>query len=472
VNNRLNRINDKLLDQEALYKSIFERAKNEALISIDNQLNKKNAEIIEISTNIDSKREKLKELNEELNESQKILLSNTSKIQKSSSIYKRVQYAVKRYNETIYENKPTIDAALINEIDEFFSTTVELRLHYMDVRQLKALFTRNKKNIKEVLEKYKSRYTTKTNIALYSLMVIALESELQNILYNLKFGKIEDAINNIKSMSEKYQKITSEGNQSIAPTMTKFIGEIEYLYIEAVKIEYEYYIKKENIKEEQRALREQMRQEAEECKRLVKEREKIEKEEEKYNNEISSINNQIEKTTDEEKIKELQDRILEIQKQLTEVESKKEELIKLQHGKAGYVYIISNLGAFGDNVFKIGMTRRLDPQERINELSGASVPFPFDVHSFIFSNDAVDLENDLHKTLNNNRLNKINLRKEFFKVTLEQLEEIIYSIQPTVEFKRTLLAEQYYQSMSVDEVPNDLNFEDMNEDDYVEDEDS
>ena len=105
-------------------------------------------------------------------------------------------------------------------------------------------------------------------------------------------------------------------------------------------------------------------------------------------------------------------------------------------------------------MFKIGMTRRLDPQDRINELGSASVPFKFDVHSFIFSDDAVSLEKELHEHLNNKRLNKVNMRKEFFKVTIEKLEDLVMSIDPTAEFNRTMIAEEFYQSLSTDEVYN------------------
>lgn len=112
----------------------------------------------------------------------------------------------------------------------------------------------------------------------------------------------------------------------------------------------------------------------------------------------------------------------ELESQLAAVSVKKEEIINLQNGKAGYVYIISNLGSFGDKMFKIGMTRRIDPQDRVDELGSASVPFKFDVHSFIFSEDAVSLESELHKRLNDRRVNKINMRKEFFNCSIEELE--------------------------------------------------
>lgn len=140
-----------------------------------------------------------------------------------------------------------------------------------------------------------------------------------------------------------------------------------------------------------------------------------------------------------------------LQAQLEEVKHKKEEIINLQNGKAGTVYIISNLGSFGDNVFKIGMTRRLDPMDRVNELGDASVPFKFDVHSFIFSEDAVDLETQLHKILNIKRVNKVNKRKEFFYTSIDELEKIVLDIQPTAEFNKTMLAEEFKQSQSYEE---------------------
>ena len=355
-------------------------------------------------------------------------------------------------------------------LDELLEPTVVLKLHSMDIRQLRKLYNQNSKQIEETLAKYQSRYTTKTNAAIYRLMVIALKAELQNVLFSLKYGKLEDAFSNIKLITAKYLKIAMDGNQTIASTLTKFIGEIEYYFLEAVKIEYEYYVKKEQIKEEQRAIREQMRQEAEERKRLLQEREKIEKEESKYHAEMNSLKDQLTKTTDDDKVAALQARIQELQLQLGEVEKKKEDITRLQNGQAGYVYVISNLGSFGDDVFKIGMTRRLEAQERVDELGSASVPFPFDVHSFIFSNNAVDLENTIHKRLNEKRVNKVNLRKEFFKVTLDELEELVQEFDPTAEFVRTMAAEQYHQSMSIDEPVDSISYDYEDDSDYSDEE--
>lgn len=281
-------------------------------------------------------------------------------------------------------------------------------------------------------------------------MVIALRAELQNIIYNLKYEKLEEAEAQVKKMTAKYLEIAGDGNQSVAKTLTKFIGEIEYLFLNAVKIEYNYYVKKEQARQEQQAIREQMRQEAAERKALEQERKRVEKEEQKYKQEIDRITAQLQSAADSE-IEKLKSQILSLQSSLSDVVLKKDEITSLQNGKAGNVYIISNLGSFGENVFKIGMTRRLDPQDRIDELGSASVPFKFDVHSFIFSEDAVDLENKLHERLNKSRVNKVNLRKEFFYSSIDELEQIVNEIDPTAEFTRTMAAEEFRESQSSDE---------------------
>ena len=192
-----------------------------------------------------------------------------------------------------------------------------------------------------------------------------------------------------------------------------------------------------------------MREEAEERKALEAQKKKVEQEEAKYQSEIDKATEALSSTTDESQIALLKAKILELQGQLSDVTLKKDEISKLQNGKAGNVYIISNLGSFGENVFKIGMTRRINPQERVDELGSASVPFRFDVHSFIFSDDAVGLESKMHEILNNKRVNKVNTRKEFFYSSIDELEELVNQLDPTAEFNRTMIAEEFRQSQSV-----------------------
>lgn len=438
-------------------KQEIEKSKEEAL-NLENQRallkNKLNDETESAKEKLNDLKiktdERILSLNVEIEKTEKKLKTAKNKLDRTKELYKSVDYSISNF----FEYSPDLAELKLykSEFDELeeLSPSVILKLHYMDVKSLRKAFKDNDKQIEKVLSQYRSRYTTKANQAIYDLMVIALRAELQNILYNLKYEKLDNAIEQVKNTSQKYLNIAAQGNQNIAGTLTKFIGEIEYLFINAVKIEYNYYVKKEQAKQEQLAIKEQIRQEAEERKALEQEKKKIENEELKYNNEIEKLKEQLKASADEES-KALNAKILELQAKLADVTIKKDNIVQLQNGKAGNVYIISNLGSFGENVFKVGMTRRIDPQDRVNELGNASVPFKFDVHSFIFSEDAVGLESKLHSILNDKRVNKVNMRKEFFYTTVDELEELVNKIEPTAEFNKTMLAEEFRQSQSSNE---------------------
>jgi len=455
--------------KDDLYRTISEQAKKDALLKISEQINDQTEKLLTHVKNTEEQKAALEAISEEYSQSQKTITTNANKLRKLQTLYKSMQYSVKKYFDEDTLSKDMLSESDISESEELLSTTIKLKLHLMDVRELRKLYNQNYRIIKDLLVKYQDRYTTKANATIYTLMVIALEAELQNVLYNLKYSKLDKAISDIKKITTKYLKIATDGNKSIAPTINKFIGEIEYLFIEAIKIEYEYYIQKERIREEQQAIRNQMRQDAAERKILEEERKKIEQEESKFLNEIDNVKAQLSSTTDEMKTKQFEERIARLQEQLGDVEKKKEDITKLQKGKAGYIYIISNYGSFGDKVFKIGMTRRSNPLDRIDELGDASVPFRYDVHGLIFSESAPDLEYKLHKHLNNQRINKVNLRKEFFNTTIDELENLVYSLEPSAEFNKTMLAEQYYQSMAVEEVPDEVRIVDEEVSDKDED---
>lgn len=328
-------------------------------------------------------------------------------------------------------------------------TISDLHLHSEDSKELRKLSTATKKEVTNILKKYEKNYTNVANQTIYSLMIIGLQAEIKILMYNLTFNSLSDSKNKLEEIIHKYLVIAGDGNQTILPTVTKFLLEIQPIYSELLDIEYKYYIYREREKEEQRLLKEQMKQEAAERKAIEQERKKLEIEEGKYKTEIEKNSKILENETDVDKINQLQFRIQELQSQLASVEDKKEEITQLALGKAGYVYIISNIGSFGEGVFKIGMTRRLEPQQRIDELGSASVPFKFDVHAFIFSDDAVSLESKLHQILSNERVNKVNYRKEFFKVDMNKIETIVEDIDPTASFNKTILAQEYRQSIAI-----------------------
>lgn len=417
---------------------------------LNKEFNSKQQELSNLNSIIRNKSSELSQSKEDFSKIQKQLDSKKRQIAKIKPLYNSMQHSI----DTFFKYSPQLNELKLSPDDmefiEELSPSVILKLRHMDVKSLRKEFRENQKLIDKLLAEYEHRYNTKANKAIYRLMTIGLNAELQNVLFNLKYEKLEKAEEEIKSIAQKYLAISSEGNQAIAGTITKFIGQLEALYLNAVNIEYNYYVKKEQARQEQLSLRQQMKEEAEERRALEAEKKKIEAEERKFSMEIERVNGILANITDPNEIQKLRAQIEKLQSELQDVENRKDEISKLQNGRAGNVYIISNEGSFGPNVFKIGMTRRLDPQDRVNELGSASVPFKFDVHSFIFSKDAVSLENELHKRLHNQRVNKVNLRKEFFHSDVDTLEALVQSIDETAEFNKTMIAEEFHQSLSSD----------------------
>ena len=183
--------------------------------------------------------------------------------------------------------------------------------------------------------------------------------------------------------------------------------------------------------------------------KLEQEVEKTLKEEERYNKLLSKAKNEAEKSTGSE-LDSLNKEIARLSQELQEANEKSERAKSMaQQTKQGHVYVISNIGSFGKNIFKIGMTRRLEPLDRVKELGDASVPFGFDVHAMIHSSDAPALESSLHKKFDQVRLNLVNNRKEFFRVSLLDIKEEVNKISPTAEFIETAEARDYRESLSI-----------------------
>ena len=159
----------------------------------------------------------------------------------------------------------------------------------------------------------------------------------------------------------------------------------------------------------------------------------------------------IDNSKDENEILSLKEQLSKLQNKLSEIQEKKEKLNnRAENPTAGYVYIISNIGSFGKNVFKIGVTRRLNPLDRINELGSASVPFKFDVHALIFSDNAYKLESELHNKFNNKRVNQVNHRKEYFNITIDDIKNALKDYQNlTFDFNELPSAEEFYESQKI-----------------------
>ena len=211
-----------------------------------------------------------------------------------------------------------------------------------------------------------------------------------------------------------------------------------------MQLAFEYAQKKQQEKEEQREIKARMREEAKLQKEIEETRKKLEKEQTHYLNALAKINSQLLEASETEKEallkkkQELEEKINDTEKAIKDVDYRE------ANKRAGYVYIISNIGAFGKDIYKIGMTRRLDPMERVYELGDASVPFNFDVHAMIFSDDAPKLEHALHKAFEDRKLNMVNQRREFFNVSLDEIKEVVKNnYDKTVEFIDLPSAEQF-----------------------------
>lgn len=228
--------------------------------------------------------------------------------------------------------------------------------------------------------------------------------------------------------------------------------EINYDYyklkIDELNLAFEYQQKKKEEKEELRIKRELLREEEKVAREIEEKRKEYEKEQLHYENAMKRLEEQIGVEKSEERKEFLIERKNEIESNIRDVDKAMEDLDYREANKrAGYVYIISNIGAFGENIYKIGMTRRLEPEERIVELSGASVPFKFDIHAMIFSDDAPKLEAALHHAFEDKKLNLVNGRKEFFRVTLDEIKAVVQkNYDKTVDFVNLPEAEQFRTS--------------------------
>ena len=276
------------------------------------------------------------------------------------------------------------------------------------------------------------------------LLLRAFNNECDNIIMNVKYSTIANCESKIRKSYEQLNKFVKSHECSITE-------EYLNLKLEELKLRCDYIRIKQMEREEQQRIREQMKEEERVRKELEAEEKKVEKEEQHFMNELNKLQKRMAKENEENQAKLLK-QIEELQSKLSEISEVKADLMnRRMNNKAGYVYIISNKGSFGENVYKIGVTRRLDPQIRVDELSSASVPFKFDVNAMIFSDDAFALENKLHQMFNDNRVNKVNMHKEFFRVSIDEIEKAVKeNFNETVEFNKTILNEEYLLSISLE----------------------
>lgn len=246
--------------------------------------------------------------------------------------------------------------------------------------------------------------------------------------------------NNFTASSDRLRKVVEFCNKHEYEVTDEYEEEL----LNNLRDEFKAVLRKEHAKEEQARIKARIREEQKAEKELEREMRRIEAEKAAIEKALAAA---LREAKDEHsaEVEALRDK-------LREAEEKAQRAMSMaQQTKAGHVYVISNVGSFGDEVFKIGMTRRLEPMERVKELGDASVPFPFDVHMMISCDDAPSLENTLHKAFHSRRLNKVNLRREFFRVGLEEIREIVEENHGEVDYVAEPEALQYRESMDMDE---------------------
>lgn len=445
--NELNNISEKLTKME--------KDKKE-------ELNKLEKEKKDELTNLE--KEKTEEIEKKLSDKQE-QLDNINKV----------------YSEKAHEKEVELDQKLINKKSQFKAASRELEKIEEELKEARyeiefqecGLYEPKykfinavayKEQLDEIRKKQKSMIKDKTAAVASNDWMVNGDKRQGKALNNANIKQILRSFNNeteviinkvkhsnIDASRKRIQKSFDQLNRLYEREDVHLTNTYLNLKFDEMYLAYEYELKKEEEKEELREAREREREEKKLQKELDKEKEKFNKENSKINDEIEHVKQELTTAAAEEKAK-LEAEIAKLQAAL---DKNNEEIKKINEYKekpgAGYVYIISNIGSFGEGVYKIGVTRRDNPEDRIRELSSASVPFRFDTHVFIFSKNAYDLENELHERFDKQRVNKVNRRKEFFRITMDDVKQIVEENKGAVHsFVEYVDAEEYYDTLKIE----------------------
>lgn len=265
---------------------------------------------------------------------------------------------------------------------------------------------------------------------LSKLMLRAYNAEADNCVRSLRSGNVRTALKRLESAVTAIERLGAIMEMRINP-------EYHALRVTEIELTADFQIKMQEEREHARHERQLLREQRQAEKELAAEKERLEKERAHYISALASLRAK----GDDAAVTELSSRLADIEKAIAAND------YRIANIRAGYVYVISNIGAFGPNIVKIGMTRRLDPMDRVRELGDASVPFRYDVHALFFSEDAVTLESQLHKAFASRRVNFVNQRREFFFATPSEVRTLLADkVGGLLEFTEEPTAPEYFQS--------------------------
>ncbi|PID25166.1 hypothetical protein CSV60_05930 [Sporosarcina sp. P7] len=389
-------------------------------------------------------------LEKEIKKKKTQLLKIESDIQKADTVIRQKGELLEEVSELKKNVILLSEEHMLQEVSFYknvypFTTTEQFKeeLHHNNEKQKEMI--RNKSAIHSTItwtvngSEREGRKMTNSNIR---FMIRSFNIDCDNAISTMRHS-------NISTVEKRIEKSFNDINRLNKKNSLSIVDEYLSLKIDEMQLVYERFKMEQEQKELLRDLKEEER-----------ERKKVEKEIRGKFTELREREKELEKQwkiLNKEYLKsdclddDLLHQIKEVESNMELVEIKREELNeRLEVGRSGHVYIISNVGTLGEGIYKIGMTKRLEPLERIKELSAASVPFIYDVHAMILTDDAPALENHLHKVFRDYRVNMVNNRKEFFEVSLDQIKQEVYAkVGKNFIFEDRPMATQYYETLAI-----------------------
>ncbi|MDD5772766.1 MAG: DUF4041 domain-containing protein [bacterium] len=407
-------------------KSIIVEAKKEANIRTDESKTSLDLATIEAGKIINTAKKQAEEI-----------AGSAYEAMNNAKLYEETSKAMKNIIEGYGDEYIIPGRSLLDDLSEEFGHT-EAGNELKKVRERSKLMVKNKTAATCEYVEINRRDTA------INFVIDAFNGKVDSILSRVKndnVGKLE------REIKDAYTVVNYNGKAFREAKINE-----EYLASRLEELKWAVIVRQLKLdeKEEQRRIREQIREEEKARKEFERAIKEAEKEEDILRKAMEKIQSQLGQANEEQKLK-YEKQVIELTERLRVAEEKSQRALSMaQQTKRGYVYIISNIGSFGNNIFKIGVTRRLEPIDRVRELGDSSVPFEFDVHAMIFSEDAPALENQLHKHFATMQMNKVNYRKEFFKVDISHIREEVEKLGLTVKWTMKAIANEYHESIAVE----------------------
>ena len=420
----LGEITQKLESERRIYDKILKKSQMAKETS-----NKRKKEIDELTKSKEGLAEKIRSLKSERNS----ISENLSEL-KSQLVSVEHDFDLQQHG--LYE--PLYD----------FGTAQEYKDRLKSIRDAQKLMFREKTAITcpaEWTVQGSKREGKKMITEKIKLMANAFNGCCDSVISKVKYS-------NIASIEKQINKAYTDINKLGATLRCSISHQYLKLKLNELHVVHEYQEKLQEEKEERAEIAKRLREEERAQRELEKAKLLAEKEERNYQKALEEARKEFENTAvnSRKNTEKLRDKITTLEERLREATGNKlRALSRAEVTSSGYIYIISNIGSFGKDIYKIGLTRRLDPEDRIKELSGAAVPFKYDVHALIFSENAPSLENALHKALEEKRVNLVNKRKEFFNCSLEAIKNICQQHEAGAKFFDMPVAEEFRKTKAM-----------------------